>query len=283
MPARAKFINKAIGKNNIAQAIKSVTRRTSRLETRRGADAGIAAHQSDAIHSEDGVTFVAGPYPLTAILNWFTDDTGAKVARVLGYFVSGDTFSGLELDAIAKTGSTVGDLVLAAFTSTNDIDVDAAPAAIHVRSDGRIISYISGTAIAEIGATGLKIGTGGAAASKYDSGTATPAVTGVTNIDAVSGVTLNWYQLGDNVTVWGIVSSVDPTASGTLTEFRVALPVSSNFASGTDAGGSVYRGDTAAVVGGILADATNDQLLFRIQPNHTNAQAYRFHASYKVI
>lgn len=263
MPSLAKFLNKAIGKRNIAQAIKSVTRRTSRLETRRGADAGIAAHQSDMVHSEDGVTYTAGPYPLTAILNWFTDDTAAKVARVLGYFVSGDSFSGVEIDAIAKTGSTVGDLVLAAFTSTNDIDVDAPPAAMHVRSDGQIFFYINGVEKVHVSSGGLSVGAGDTVAF-LTAGTYSPTLTAITNIAASTPRVTQFYRIGNMVTVFGNLNA-DPTAAGGgNTQLDVSLPIASDLANNFELAGTGTVALATAERPGveIVGETTNNRASF---------------------
>lgn len=125
-------------KGNAAKKSEKTRRRVAGLETRGGKDASIMNVGDRLGHGEDGQTTVAGTYPDTSIHQWLTDDTGERIARLLGYYLSDGTYSGLEIDVIAKAGST-GDLVLACFTETDNIDVDPARAAIHLRSDGTIV------------------------------------------------------------------------------------------------------------------------------------------------
>lgn len=85
------------------------------------------------------------------------------------------------------------------------------------------------------------------------SATFTPTVTAVTNVAAVTGLSSHYSQKGDVIEVTANLQ-VTPTASTTLTKFRIDLPVASDLSGGTSLGGiggavdaegfAVARGDT---------------------------------------
>ncbi len=113
------------------------------------------------------------------------------------------------------------------------------------------------------------------------SGTFTPTPTGVTNITAVTANGGNYIRVGNQVTgEFQIV--VDPTTTLTFTEYRVALPVASNFSAANQAGGACHSG-TAAESQQILSEATNDEMLVWATPVNVTSQTYSCSYSYTVI
>jgi hypothetical protein len=272
MTSRANFAKRVSG-GNAPDEIRRLRRRIARLETRLGIDANLASVGDGIInHDVDGVTYVAGPYPETAIHQWVTDDTGEKIARLLGYFLSSGTFSGLEIDVIAKAGST-GDLVLAAFTETDDVDVDPAQAAVHIRSDGKIILYIAGVAVMELNSS-----------FALTSGTYTPTLTNGLNCAASTPRVTQYYRVGKMVTVFGNLDA-DPTAGSSNTGLLVSLPIASNFANGFELGGNGTVHDSTQDRAGvsITGDTINDQAAFAwFSPDNTN-RTISFIFSYQVI
>lgn len=94
------------------------------------------------------------------------------------------------------------------------------------------------------------------------SGTYTPTVTAVTNVDSVSAAVVRWMRVGNCVTVFGSVT-VDPTAASTLTIFRMSLPIASNLTVNADCAGTATAtnsGQTGAWV--IQGEPVNDVALF---------------------
>lgn len=115
-------------------------------------------------------------------------------------------------------------------------------------------------------------------------GTYTPTGTAVANVDSVTPSLCFWSRAGRTVTVTGAVA-VDFTAgAGTSSDFRLTLPVASNFAATTDAAGVGANGTTASSSPLFVnADITNDALFFRTYSPNTSSNTYSFTASYRVL
>ena len=131
----------------------------------------------------------------------------------------------------------------------------------------------------------LAVANGGTGATSV-SGTYTPTLTGVTNIQGLTAFVCQYSQLGDVVTVSGQIN-IDPTAAGD-TVFGISLPIASNFASRTQCGGVVTTGEGLNVIGpvcafGIYADASNDRAAVYGYVLFTGNTATSFIFSYKVI
>lgn len=112
------------------------------------------------------------------------------------------------------------------------------------------------------------------------SGTYTPTLTGVTNVAASSANVCQWMRVGNMITVAGIVG-IDPTAAA-ATELGVSLPVASNFTTNLELGGTFGDHTTAANIGIIRADATNDRARFLINTPDTANRNYSFIFMYQV-
>ena len=70
-----------------------------------------------------------------------------------------------------------------------------------------------------------------------NSGTYTPSLTNGTNMAASTAYPLQYLRVGNTVVVGGFVG-IDATSAGSDTSMRMSLPISSNFTTSTDAGGS---------------------------------------------
>jgi hypothetical protein len=113
-----------------------------------------------------------------------------------------------------------------------------------------------------------------------ESGAWSPTLTGVANVDAIT-----LYQ-GFYIRVGGIVASLalvalDATTMGVNTQYRATLPVASNFATASDAGGGVFGGYTSAA--SITADTTNDALLCQSFTNINTVTTQIIFAMYTVL
>jgi hypothetical protein len=112
----------------------------------------------------------------------------------------------------------------------------------------------------------------------------TPTVNGVTNCASVLARTCFYQWVGDTVVVHGSVT-VDPTAGAdTLTEVRIEIPISSNFTSSAQLGGTatgIVSGVT--VVGYCNADTTNDALLLQFLASSASSVVMWFSAQYQRV
>lgn len=112
-------------------------------------------------------------------------------------------------------------------------------------------------------------------------GTYTPGLTNVTNVASSTANVTSYYRVGNMVTVFGAVT-IDPTATG-ATELGMALPIASAFANAFECGGSFGNQATAANIGVINADPTNDRARFLINTPDLASRSYVFNFSYRVI
>lgn len=118
-------------------------------------------------------------------------------------------------------------------------------------------------------------------ADEVVSGTYTPTLTEVANLDASTAYECQYMRVGNVVTVSGAVD-VDPTTTSTTTKLGISLPVASNFANSLDCGGvghAVLFAEGAA----IYADGTNDRAEMQWLAGDVTDHAVFFTFTYQVI
>lgn len=115
------------------------------------------------------------------------------------------------------------------------------------------------------------------------SGVYTPTFTNVANVASFGTVSdATWCRTGDAVTVSGRVA-IDPTAGSVNTQFRMSLPVASNFSLFTDVGGTCNAKDAVSISIAICADTVNDQANFQyINTAETAAREFAYIFQYVV-
>lgn len=117
------------------------------------------------------------------------------------------------------------------------------------------------------------------------SGTYTPTLTGVTNIDATTARICQYMRVGNIVTVSGGFS-IDCTTGSVASEIGISLPVASNFANEWECGGHgglVTPSGTQYAGGQISADAVNDRAKFKWTSSLDTNLGYVFSFTYQVI
>lgn len=109
-------------------------------------------------------------------------------------------------------------------------------------SDGAQTIAGNKTFSGSIDASGGFVGSGGLATSAapgmvpaFEQGSYTPMIPGTANVSVLSVETHYYVRVGNNVTVWGIVSSVD-AGSGSA-QFTLSLPILTNFGFAREASG----------------------------------------------
>lgn len=121
--------------------------------------------------------------------------------------------------------------------------------------------------------------TGWVQIDRCESGTWTPTATIVTNLDSVTPSESFYARIGDRV-FWTVTGAMDPTTASPV-NFRLSLPVASNFAATTDAQGvGVSQVYSASFV---VADVTNDALSMWVTTSGTASTGYWASGSYEVI
>lgn len=114
------------------------------------------------------------------------------------------------------------------------------------------------------------------------SGTYTPTLTSVANLDAVTAYQCQYVRIGNHVIVSGLLEA-DPTAGATTTQIGISLPIASNLGASEDLGGA---GGTNAVAGesfAIYGDAANNRAQMDWISVSTSNHAITFIFSYEVI
>ncbi|HJQ58120.1 MAG TPA: hypothetical protein VJ890_14530 [Vineibacter sp.] len=115
-----------------------------------------------------------------------------------------------------------------------------------------------------------------------DSGTYTPTLTNVANLDGTPTAYESTYvRIGNVVHVFGRLDA-DPTAGSTLSQIGISLPVSSNFSALEQCAGTI-NGVNATEPGMIWADTANDRADARFVAASTASHAMVYAFSYRII
>ncbi len=114
------------------------------------------------------------------------------------------------------------------------------------------------------------------------SGTYTPTLTNVANVDATTAAVCQYLRVGDVVTVSGTLA-LDATAAGTFTQVGISLPIASNLASVNQCAGAGIGDGGSNGSGPIRGDATNDRAELFCVPSSTSNTTWYIHFTYRII
>ena len=124
---------------------------------------------------------------------------------------------------------------------------------------------------------------GSTAATTTSSGTYTPTLTPVSNIDGTPTVYESmWSRVGNVVTVSGMMD-IDFTTGGGVSEVGISLPVVSNFTQTYHCLGAVGCEDDNAQSGVIIADTTNDRASLRLEAANNAPVTLVYTFQYRVL
>ena len=116
------------------------------------------------------------------------------------------------------------------------------------------------------------------------SGAYTPTTTTNVNLDADPTLDNHFYlRLGEYVFVWGGGSADPTTAAGTVTSFRLSLPVSTTFASATQAKGPVVQQHAALGGGHVESVSGTSRVLIEWLANGTTNRSLHYSFAYKIL
>lgn len=119
------------------------------------------------------------------------------------------------------------------------------------------------------------------ATNTITSGTYTPTLTNVTNLDASSVTLCQYMRVGNTVTVSGKIT-VDPTATGTV-QLRLTLPIASALTQSFQVAGTAAASGIAGQVAAILGDAANDEGFLQFVTTDVTSQAMYFSFTYQIL
>lgn len=112
------------------------------------------------------------------------------------------------------------------------------------------------------------------------SGTYTPTLTNVANLDGSTAYACQYMRVGNVVTVSGRFD-VDITTISTLTQLDISLPIASALTAANQAGGTASTVSNVADHAGIMADATNDRV--SVIWNTSSASAFSMFFSFTYL
>lgn len=115
------------------------------------------------------------------------------------------------------------------------------------------------------------------------SGTYTPTITAISNIDATTAYSLQYSRIGTGVIISGQIDADATAAGGTTTRVRLSLPIASNFANPNEAGGAGKMVGITSTEMGCYADATNDEVIIHWQSVNATNQSITFMFSYRIL
>jgi hypothetical protein len=200
---------------------------------------------------------------------------------------AGDDGSGVTVPAFKLGATIIASVsgVAAAGDMPTRLSFNTTPAAsvtpverFRIAADGLVsLQGTSGLSIVRTAVTAPAAGDG-----NVFSGTYTPSLTIVTNLDSATPAACHYMRVGDTVTVSGSFTA-DPTAAGN-TEFGMSLPIASNFSSLGQCGGTAvataFVSDNPVSING---DTVNDRAQVRWVTTRTASTVYTFTFSYRVI
>jgi hypothetical protein len=94
---------------------------------------------------------------------------------------------------------------------------------------------------------------------------------------------INYMKIGNMVTVWGNITSVDPTSNGTLTSFEITPPIASVFVSADNASGQCIRAANATQLGAVRAVVATGNLEILFVSATTASHTISFNCVYKIL
>lgn len=124
---------------------------------------------------------------------------------------------------------------------------------------------------------------GGSPLNTLGSGSYTPTLTGVVNVDSLTPVACNWLRVGNQVVVSGQMAVNPTTAGNTLTQVSISLPVASDVWITTLVSGVATSMSLAGVIGWVTADIANDAAILNFKANSDANQNLMFSFQYVVV
>lgn len=180
-------------------------------------------------------------------------------------------------DRISLSGSTGGDSVDVTVSLDTLLDSDI-PASI--ARDTEVSAAVSAAQSAAQSYADSAIATA-VTALNLDSGSYTPTLTNVSNLDSSVAFQCQYLRVGSVVTVSGKVD-VDPTATG-IAVLGISLPIASDFGSAEDCGGCAGPSAVGGEAAAILADSTNNRAQFQFVAANTANHSFFFTFAYRII
>lgn len=196
-----------------------------------------------------------------------TDHAGVILTAGAGLTGGGSIDTNRTFTVGAGTGITV-----------NADDVAISNTGITATSYGSTTSVPSFT----VNAQGQLTAASGNTIPVLSSGTYTPTLTNVANLDASTAYQAQYMRVGNVVTVSGKVD-LDPTTNLTVTQLGISLPIASNLGAREDCAGTAFCTTVSGMGAAIRGDFTNDRAELTFVSSDINNQGMFFVFVYEII
>lgn len=177
----------------------------------------------------------------------------------------------VDILTITDTGASIAGLL--------GITSNSASAAVTVNQAGSGVGVDIQTGGLRINKTGVVAPVAGD--GNIFNGTYTPTLFNTSNVDSTTA-NLNFYTRIGNVVFVGYRITIDATASGTLTQVGMSLPIASTFSSNVDLAGLI-NGFGAAENGIVFSDTVNNRATIQLTAQSTGARTYYGTFMYRVL
>lgn len=114
------------------------------------------------------------------------------------------------------------------------------------------------------------------------SGTYSPTLTNVANLDSTNNTVCQYLRVGNTVTVSGSFAA-NATLAATQTQFRMSLPVASNISIAAQAGGVAFCPNIAGMGAAIYGVGATDDVMVEWVSSDINNNNWFFSFTYQVI
>lgn len=114
------------------------------------------------------------------------------------------------------------------------------------------------------------------------SGTYTPTVTNLANLDALTAYSCQWSRVGSVVTVSGKID-LNPTLTATSTRAGISFPIASNLGSDEDCAGAAFSPTVASMGAAIVGDKNNDTAMVQFISSDMANNSFYFTFTYRII
>lgn len=204
----------------------------------------------------------------------YNNSSQAAQEGVPGYLTENFLLSNLLVGRYIFEKSNDTPIVESAFTRTFSTQAISNHNQLSGLQGGQLNEYYHLTAAQHTNLTG--VGT-------LASGTFTPTLTNITNVDSSSPSVAQWMRVGNTVTVSGRID-IDPTVGGsTLTIVHMTLPIASNLGAATNLCGAGGTFQTPIVSALVTGDPATDRAIFQFYSTNTTNVPCAYTYTYLVI